>query len=234
MQRQPKRSSRLYLHGGPGSGCTPGSRRYFDPERFRIICLDQRGCGRSRPLASDDTDLRFNTTAHLIADIEHLRRRLGVDRWIVVGVSWGTTLALAYAQQNPQCVRGIVLALVTTTSRREVQWITHDVGRISPEQFQRFREFVPAELRAVPIVDAYAKMLFDPDSTLRNSAARSWCDWEDAHVSLAPGARPNPRYRDEAFRFIFARLVTHYWRHESRIASVAFGRLADGRHDLFG
>ncbi len=148
----------LYLHGGPGSGCTPGSRRYFDPERFRIICLDQRGCGRSRPLASDDgANLRFNTTAHLIADIEHLRRRLGVDRWIVVGVSWGTTLALAYAQQNPQCVRGIVLALVTTTSRREVQWITHDVGRIFPEQFQRFREFVPDELRAVPIVDAYAK-----------------------------------------------------------------------------
>ena len=204
----------LYLHGGPGSGCSPGQRRFFDPDAYRVVLFDQRGCGRSRPLASEpDADLSANTTAHLIADIEALRQLHGVERWTVLGLSWGTTLGLAYAQAHPQRVDALVLALVTTTSRREVEWITRDVGRIFPREWDRFAAAVPDTLRHLPLVDAYATLLFDADPAVREHAAREWCAWEDAHVSLTPGHRPNPRYDDPEFRLRFARLVTHYWRH---------------------
>lgn len=204
----------IYLHGGPGGGASPGQRRFFDPEAYRIVIFDQRGCGRSRPLASEPSaDLRFNTTHHLIADIEALRELLGVERWTILGLSWGTTLALAYAQAHPERVDALVLGLVGTTSRREVQWLTQDVGRIFPREWDRFVAAVPERLRHLPLVDAYAEMLFDPDPAVREHAAREWCAWEDAHVSLTPGHRPNPRFDDPAFRLGFARLVTHYWRH---------------------
>lgn len=204
----------LYLHGGPGSGCTPGQRRFFDPDAYRAVLFDQRGSGRSRPLASaPDADLRTNTTAHLIADIEALRQYHGVERWTMLGLSWGTTLGLAYAQTHPGRVDALVLALVTTTSRREVEWITRDVGRLFPREWDRFAAAVPDRLRRLPLVDAYATLLFDADPTVREHAAREWCAWEDAHVSLTPGHRPNPRYQAPEFRLRFARLVTHYWRH---------------------
>lgn len=204
----------LYLHGGPGSGCTPGQRRFFDPHVYRGVLFDQRGCGRSRPLASAPAaDLRANTTAHLIADIEALREHLAVERWTILGLSWGTTLGLAYAQAQPRRVRALVLALVTTTSRHEVEWITRDVGRLFPREWDRFSAAVPTTLRHLPLVDAYATLLFDADPAVREQAARAWCAWEDAHVSLTPGHRPNPRFDDPAFRLGFARLVTHYWRH---------------------
>jgi proline iminopeptidase len=204
----------LYLHGGPGSGSTPGQRRFFDPEAYRIVLFDQRGCGRSRPLAEETlTALEANTTAHLIADIERLREHLRVERWTVLGLSWGTTLGLAYAQAHPERVAGLVLALVTTTSRREVQWITEEVGRIFPAEWERFAAGVPERLRKMPLVDAYATLLADPDPAVQAAAAREWCAWEDAHVSLTPGHQPSPRYADPAFRLRFARLVTHYWRH---------------------
>src|SRR6266852_914717 len=203
----------LYLHGGPGSGCTPGQRRFFDPQVYRVLLFDQRGAGRSRPLASEpDADLRANTTPHLIADIEALRRLHGVERWTVLGLSWGTTLGLAYAQAHPQRVHALALALVTTTSRREVEWLTRDVGRLFPQEWERFAAAVPETLRHLPLVDAYATLLFDDDPAVREHAAREWCAWEDAHVSLTPGHRPNPRYDDPEFRLRLARLVTHYWR----------------------
>lgn len=204
----------LYLHGGPGSGCTPGQRRLFDPDVYRAVLFDQRGSGRSRPLASEpNADLRTNTTQHLIADIEALRRHLDVENWTVLGMSWGTTLGLAYAQACPRRVNALVLALVTTTSRREVEWITRDVGRIFPREWDRFVGAVPDSRRHMPLVDAYATLLSDDDPGVREHAAREWCAWEDAHVSLAPGHRPNPRFEDPEFRLRFARLVTHYWRH---------------------
>jgi proline iminopeptidase len=204
----------LFLHGGPGSGCSPGSRRFFDPQKYRIVLFVQRGCGRSRPLANEpDSDLSTNTTAHLIADIERLRRHFAIDRWTVLGASWGTTLGLAYAQAYPQRIAALVLALVTTTSRREVEWITTDVGRIFPQQWARFAAFVPNGLRHLPLVDAYAALLFDPDRAVREGAAKEWCAWEDTHVSLAPDYRPDARFDDAEFRLRFARLVTHYWRH---------------------
>ncbi|HEX3464669.1 MAG TPA: prolyl aminopeptidase [Candidatus Elarobacter sp.] len=234
----------LYLHGGPGSGCSPGSRRFFDPQVYRIVLFDQRGCGRSVPLAGEpDADLRTNTTQHLIGDIERLRQLLGIDNWTMLGISWGTTLALAYAEAHPQRVRALVLALVTTTSRREVHWITEGVGRIFPREWERFVAAVPQPLRDRPVVDAYAAMLFDPDPAVRDRAAREWCAWEDAHVSLAPNHTPNRRFEDAEFRLCFARLVTHYWRHAAFLedeqlitrASVLNGipgELIHGRYDV--
>lgn len=204
----------LHLHGGPGSGFSPDQRRFFNPSIYRVLFFDQRGCGRSRPLASAlEDDLSTNTTAHLIADIEALRKFHGIERWTIFGVSWGTTLGLAYAQTHPRRVDALVLALVTTTSRREVEWITRDVGRIFPREWDRFAMAVPDRLRHLPLVDAYATLLFDADPAVRDQAAREWCLWEDAHVSLAPGHLPNPRYENSEFRLGFARLVTHYWRH---------------------
>ncbi|HVM17459.1 MAG TPA: prolyl aminopeptidase [Gaiellaceae bacterium] len=205
----------LYFHGGPGSGATPGQRRFFDSERHLAVLFDQRGSGRSRPLASEpDADLAVNTTHHLIADAEALREHLGVERWAaILGLSWGSTLGLAYAQAHRDRVAGVVLGLVTTTSRREVEWVTEGVGRIFPEQWHRFAEAVPERLRHLRLVDAYAELLFDPDPAVREHAAAEWCAWEDAHVSLTPGWTPSLRYEDPEFRLRFARLVTHYWRH---------------------
>lgn len=200
----------LLLHGGPGSGWSPRSRLMIDAG-YRAVLFDQRGSGRSRPLASDpDADLSTNTSGHLVADIERLREHLGIDTWTVLGVSWGTTLGLAYAQAHPNRVDGLVLALVTTTSRREVDWITEGVGRIFPEQWARYVRDVPDDVRPV---DAYAQWLFDPDQAVRDHAAREWCAWEDTHISLTPGHGPDPRFDDPEFRLRFARLVTHYWRH---------------------
>lgn len=203
----------LFLHGGPGSGCTPSHRQFFDPNAYRIVLFDQRGAGRSRPLTSSKTDLSANTTAHLLADIEALRCLLKVERWTILGLSWGTTLALAYAQTYPQRVEALVLGLVTTTSRREVEWITRGVGRLFPQEWEQFSDAVPTELRSLSLVDAYATLLFDSNPAVCEYAAQEWCTWEEAHVSLTPGHRPNPRFQDPEFRLRFARLVTHYWRH---------------------
>jgi proline iminopeptidase len=234
----------LFLHGGPGSGCSANQRRLFDPERYRIVLFDQRGCGRSRPLASaPDADLSSNTTGHLIADVELLREQLAVRSWTILGVSWGSTLGLAYAQAYPDRVNALILALVTTTSRREVRWLTYDVGRIFPQEWDRFVAAVPAEMRELPLVDAYAALLFDADPVVRDRAASEWCRWEDTHVSLAPGHTPNPRFLDPEFRLGFSRLVTHYWKHAAflqdeqliRNASVLDGIpgvLIHGRHDI--
>ncbi len=193
---------------------TPDARRYFDPDAYRVVLFDQRGSGRSRPLASEpDTDLSTNTTAHLIADIEQLRQLHDIDSWTILGISWGSTLGLAYAQAHRQQVTALVLAGVSTDSRREVEWLTRDVGRIFPREWDRFAAAVPGTLRHMPLVDAYATLLFDSDPAVREHAAREWCAWEDSHVSLAPGHTSSKRYEDPEFRLRFARLVTHYWRH---------------------
>lgn len=223
----------LYLHGGPGSGSTPGARQYFDPDAYRAILFDQRGSGRSLPLASDpDADLSTNDTQHLISDIELLREHLEVEAWAaVLGISWGVTLALAYAQQYPERVRALVLGAVTNTTRADVEWITQDMRRIFPREWDRFAATIPARLRHLRIIDAYAEMLFDPDSAVQEMAAREWCRWEDTHVSLMPGFQPSPRYEDPEFRLRFARLVTHFWRNS---AFLEEGQLIRNAHRLNG
>lgn len=234
----------VYLHGGPGSGSRPQNRRYFDPDIYKIVLTDQRGCGRSRPHVQTLADLKINTTAHLIADLERLREHLRIDRWAVLGASWGTTLGLAYAQAAPHRVRALVLACVTTTSRREVQWITHDIGRVFPEQWERFASAAGYGRRhGGNLANSYAELVFSADVAVREEAARRWCEWEDTHVSLTPGHVPSPRYTDPAFRLLFTRLVTHYWGHaafleedqlirNASLLSDVPGILIHGRYDV--
>ncbi|WP_017598833.1 prolyl aminopeptidase [Nocardiopsis lucentensis] len=222
----------LVLHGGPGSGCHPGWTAFFDTTRHRVILLDQRGTGHSTPPAHDPTtDLTTNTTHHLINDIETLRTHLGIDTWLILGGSWGSTLALAYAQTHPTRVHGIVLVCVTTTTAAEVHWITHDMGRIFPEEWDRFRHAAGPHADPHDLATAYAHLLTDPDPRVRDDAARAWCRWEDVHISTVPEARPNPRYDDPDFRMTFARLVTHYW---SNTAFLPDGQLLERAHTLNG
>jgi proline iminopeptidase len=237
----------VYLHGGPGGGSGPGARRYFDPTAYRAVLFDQRGCGRSRPLASDPgTDLSTNTTAHLVADIEFLRRHLGIDRWLVVGVSWGVTLSLVYGQAHPDRVAGMVLAAITSGTRRETDWITRDMGRVFPREWEAFVAPIPEAERHGDLAAAYARLLAHPDRAVRRGAARAWCAWEDTHISLIPGwVPPNPEKRDPGFEMVFARLVTHYWSHGCFLADghvlAGMNRLAGipatlihGRYDVSG
>jgi proline iminopeptidase len=223
----------LYLHGGPGSGLGPGGYRMkFDPDRFRIVGFDQRGCGRSTPHVTEPGyDLARNTTQHLIADIEALRRHLGIDRWLVNGVSWGSTLALAYAQAHPHRVLGIVLMAVTAGGRSEIDWITEAVGAIYPEAWDRVATH--AELAGIGyrrgegrLVEAYARLMTDPDPVVRDDASRAWRDWEDAHVSIGTGgAHPAPETDDGEERRVFATLVTHYWTHDCFLTPPVLDRM---------
>ncbi|MDP9255929.1 MAG: prolyl aminopeptidase [Actinomycetota bacterium] len=215
----------LVLHGGPGSGCTPWWRRLFDPDAYRVVLFDQRGCGRSTPNAGTATaDLTANTTLHLLKDIELLRRHLEIDQWLVLGGSWGSTLGLAYAQQHAELVSEMVLFSVVTTSKREVRWITRDIGRMFPAAWERFRDGVPLEERDGSLVDAYSQLLHSRDRRVREQAAIDWCAWEEEHVKTHPEEPANPRYADPAFRLCFARLVTHYWRHAAWIEDEALFR----------
>lgn len=211
MTGNPNGKPALFLHGGPGAPSRAnGYRRLFDLTRYKVISIDQRGCGRSRPLAIDALDrLHENTTGALIADIEAVRRHLGLSRWLVSGVSWGTTLALAYAQACPEAVTALVLGAVTTTSREEVAWITEGVGAIFPEAWDQFAT-ESACRDGERVVDAYARRLASGNPDDRAQAARAWCAWEDTHVSLSPNFAPLSFPDPEAAR-VFATLVTHYW-----------------------
>ncbi len=236
------------LHGGPGSGSSPGRRRWFDPDRYRLVQLDQRGCGRSTPHAGDQsTDLASNTTHHLIADLERLREHLGIERWLVWGGSWGVTLGLAYAERYPQRVSEMILLSITLTRRSDVHWLAHEVGRYFPEEWARFRAGVPETDRDGDLVAAYDRLLNrERDPAVRLQAARDWVAWEDAILSLEEGSvTPNPRWADEPYMVAFARLVTHYFSHAawleeddllrnaSRLAGIP-GVLVHGRLDLAG
>ncbi|MET7967316.1 prolyl aminopeptidase [Micromonospora sp. NPDC005305] len=236
----------LVVHGGPGSGAGASWRRLFDPAAYRIILFDQRGCGRSTPPASDPaTDLSVNTTAHLLADMERLRAHLGVDRWLLCGASWGSSLSLAYAQRHPERVTALVLFSVVANTRREIDWVTRDMGRIFPEEWVRFRDGVPPAERDGDLSAAYARLVNDPDPQVRDRAARDWCAWEDVHVSLAGGFSASPRYADPVFRAGFTRLVTHYFsnlgflpdgqllRDAGTLAGIP-GVLVQGRLDVSG
>ncbi|MGP3967645.1 prolyl aminopeptidase [Streptomyces sp. 6N223] len=218
------------LHGGPGSGSTPGVRRFFDPAAYRLVLFDQRGCGRSTPHAADPaTDMSVNTTDHLVGDIEALRRHLGIDRWLVFGGSWGCVLSLVYAERHPERVSELVLLLLATGRRAETDLLTRGLGRYFPQAWERFRAGVPAAERDGDLAAAYNRLLEDPDPAVRGRAARDWCDWEEAIDVTAPSSGPS-RYDDPVFRMAFARIVTHYWRHgswlEEGIVLREAGRLA--------
>jgi proline iminopeptidase len=236
----------VVLHGGPGGGCGPGARRNFDPTAYRAVLFDQRGCGRSRPLASEpDADLATNTTAHLVADMERLREHLGIERWLVSGGSWGVTLALAYAQRHAARVVAMVLYSVTSGRRLETDWITRDMRRVFPREWDRYASLVPDAARDGDLAAAYAELLASPDADARARAAHEWCVWEDTHMSLAPGWEPRLQHLEPEQQLIFARLVTHYWSNGSFLDDDEIQRgmdklagipavLIHGRYDVSG
>ena len=247
----------LIVHGGPGSGCTAGNRRSFDPEKFRIIIFDQRNCGRSLPHASDlAADMSLNTTGHLLADMEQLREHLGVSKWLLRGGSWGVTLSLAYAERHPDRVSGMLMLSVTSTRRLEIDWLYRGVGRFFPEAWARFRDFagltdsylLPTDTTP-PIPDllhAYSQMMEDPDLDVRSRAATEWLAWEDAVISQestgSPGAYSN---RPDDAKLAFVRICSHYFAHDGflpdgvlireagQLAGIP-GILIHGRNDLGG
>ncbi|WP_329083198.1 MULTISPECIES: prolyl aminopeptidase [unclassified Streptosporangium] len=229
----PEGKPALVVHGGPGSGCTPGQRRAFDPERYRVILFDQRNCGRSLPHAGDPaTDLTANTTHHLVADMERLREHLGVDRWLLHGGSWGSTLMLAYAEAHPERVSEMVFTGVTMTRRYEIDWLYHGVGRFFPEQWRRFREGVPEGERDGDLLAAYARLMSDPDPAVRARAAHDWTAWEDAVISLEVNGKPNI-YSDRppAALLAFVRICSHYFSHAAWLEE---GVLLRNAHRLTG
>ena len=172
------------MHGGPGSGCSAGVRKAFDPERYRIILFDQRNCGRSRPHASDPAaDMSLNTTEHLIRDMEQLREHLGVGKWLLRGGSWGVTLSLAYAERHPERVAGMIMVSVTSTRRSELDWLYRGAGRIFPEAWARFRDYVGG--RGLPAPDRHRAADRGSPDGLRAA------DGEPGPRRSARGPRPN-------------------------------------------
>ncbi|MFE7587143.1 prolyl aminopeptidase [Streptomyces gardneri] len=232
----------LVVHGGPGSGSSPHNRRYFDPEAYRLVLFDQRGCGRSTPHASDPAaDMSVNTTAHLVADMERLREHLGIEQWLLYGGSWGSTLILAYAQAHPERVTEIVVAGVTTTRRSEIAWLYEGAGRFFPEAHARFRD---GAYGAEDLVGAYSALMGHPDRAVREKAAADWCAWEDAVLSMEGQGTPYTDRVDDT-RLGFVRICSHYFAHGAWLAEGALirdahrlagipGVLIQGRLDMAG
>jgi proline iminopeptidase len=197
----------LVLHGGPGGAVNPGMRRYFDPAKYRIVLFDQRGCGRSRPNAS----LEDNTTWTLIEDIERLRERCGVDRWVVFGGSWGSTLAMAYAITHPERVRALVLRGIFLLTRKELHWFYQDgASMIFPDAWERFLAPIPEDERH-DLMGAYYRRLTGDDVKARTECAIAWSSWEGETVSVeGPAARPE-KFAEAEFALAFARIECWYF-----------------------
>jgi len=195
----------LFLHGGPGAGASPAHRRFFDPTFYRIVVLDQRGCGRSTPHA----EITDNTTWHLVQDIETLRIALGVERWLLFGGSWGSTLALAYATRYPRHCSGLILRGIFLGSRPEVDWFLYGMGTFFPEAWHAFSEFLPKPERK-DLLGAYYRRLIHPSPSVHNPAAAAWSRYETAcsHL-LVRGQDSWPRPNGDPTALALARLESH-------------------------
>jgi proline iminopeptidase len=204
----PKGIPVVFLHGGPGGGCSSTSRRYFDPARFRVFLFDQRGAGRSIP----NGELRNNTTAHLIADLEALRKLRAIDAWHVFGGSWGSTLALAYAQEFPEACLSLTLRGIFLMRQWEIRWL-FEVGRLfRPEAWETFLGALPPELRDGDPLEGYAKLLEHPDHAVRLSAARRWSVFEATLANLIPDSTRIAGANEEHVAYAMARIEVHYFR----------------------
>ncbi|WP_120499448.1 prolyl aminopeptidase [Roseovarius sp. EL26] len=202
----------VVFHGGPGGGCSPAMRRYFDPTVFRIILFDQRGCGRSTPHAS----VEANTTWHLIADIEAIREMYSIDQWIVFGGSWGATLALIYAETHPERVRNLVLRGVFLMTNAELNWFYGGgAGAFWPETWARFQKLIPEEERD-DMIGAYKRRLFCEDAQVEVTHARAWAAWENALATVHSTGRTSDGPSD--YVRAFARIENHYFSHHGFLA----------------
>ena len=225
----------VVFHGGPGSGCSPWWRTLFDPDAYRIVLFDQRNCGRSKPHASDPaTDLDANTTQNLISDAERVRDRLGIERWLVLGGSWGSTLALAYAEAHPGRVTEIVLCAITTGRHAELDWLFRGgLARFFPEQWARLVDALPRDERE-NVVAGYNRLLNDPDPEVRARAVEAWCLWESATPDWPPSDGLAARFEDPDYALAFARIVTHYVLHDAFLEDGILLRNADRLHEIPG
>jgi len=241
----PRGKPAIILHGGPGSGCVPWHRRLFDPDAYRLVLLDQRGCGRSKPPASDpEAPLTDNNTLNLIADIELLRQYLDVEKWLVWGGSWGSTLALAYAESHPTRVSEMILWGITTGRRSEFDWLFRGgLAAFFPQQWNALQDAFGVTDEGGDIVDTCHRLLSDPDSAVRRRAAQAWCMWESATSEWPPRTELADRFTDPGFALAYARIVTHYVGHnawledQNLLAGAAVladvpGTMVNGRFDF--
>ncbi len=228
----------VFLHGGPGAGASPEHRRFFDPAHYRIVVFDQRGAGRSNPLG----ELSANTTPHLIADIEALRERLGVERWLVFGGSWGSTLAIAYAQAHPERVTGLVLRGIFLCRKKEIDWFLYGMRWIFPEIWRRFAEGVPEAERG-DLLGAYHRRLVDPDPEVHMPAARAWSTYEGACSTLRPSPETVAAFGEDTMALGLARIEAHYFKNGIFLEDGALlgnvermrripGTIVQGRYDV--
>jgi proline iminopeptidase len=235
----PKGKPVVVLHGGPGGGLSPALRRFHDPNKYRIILFDQRGCGNSTPHAC----LIENTTWHLVADMEALRQHLHVETWQVFGGSWGSTLALAYAQTHPQCVTELILRGIFLIRDWEVKWLYQQgASRLFPEAFEKFADLVPQDERH-DLIAAYHKRLTDADEAVRLRYAQAWSQWEGSCLSLYPDPARVQNFGADKFATAFANIECHYFLNKGfmaedhllqgvgRIAHVP-GVIVQGRYDV--
>ena len=230
----------VFLHGGPGGGTEPRQRRFFHPERYRIVLFDQRGCGRSTPHAG----LEANTTWHLVADIEALREHLGIARWQVFGGSWGSTLALAYAEKHPERVSELVLRGIFLLRRQEIEWFyQRGASALYPDAWETYRDHIPEAERG-DLLAAYHRRLTSDDPAVRLAAAKAWSGWEGATSKLIPDAALQSHYEEDAVALAMARIEAHYFvnrgflacddqllRDAGRIRGIP-GVIVQGRYDV--
>jgi proline iminopeptidase len=199
----------VFFHGGPGGGIDPVHRRYFDPRRWRLVLFDQRGCGKSTPHA----ELRENTTWDLVADAEQIRELLGIDRWVVFGGSWGSTLALAYSQKHPERVKGIVLRGIFLLRRKELEWFYQEgASLIFPDAWESYLKPIPPRERG-DLMGAYHRRLTSRSSRVRLEAARAWSIWEGTTSKLRTDPKVVKKFSSSRFAESFARIESHYFHH---------------------
>ena len=199
----------VFLHGGPGGGIDPAHRRFFDPARYDVLLFDQRGCGRSTPFAA----LEANTTWHLVADIERLRQMVGVAKWVVFGGSWGSTLALAYAETHPDRVRALIVRGIYTVTQAEIDWFYQfGVSEMFPDMWEEFIAPVPPAQRG-NLVAAYRGLLTSDDREIRLAAARAWSRWEGRTITLLPQPETVDQFGEDRFAEAFARIENHFFYH---------------------
>ncbi|WP_017570079.1 prolyl aminopeptidase [Nocardiopsis halotolerans] len=220
----------VFLHGGPGGGCTPDHRRLFDPERYRILLFDQRNCGRSTPHASQmDVDLSANTTWALVEDMERLREMIGAEVWQVFGGSWGSCLALAYAQRHPERVSELVVRGIFTLREEELRWFYQEgASQLFPDLWESYLAPIPEEERG-DLIAAYARRLNSPDRGERLAAARAWSVWEGSTVTLLPNPELREHHADEDYALAFARIENHYFVNRGFLAP---NQLIDGAEKI--